>query len=245
MARFVTLTALNVNDAIPDAWVDEVKAAHDYLIFPGTDIPSGTTLAITNEFHGVTGTVTIDNISDSLGAATGQQVWLYFKGATTIRNNGGGTGNIRTSLGADMPVAVGDVIMLIYDGTFWRQASRNQGLFTTLGYVPGIGVGGTVTQITSRATAVTLNKICGAIITNGTSLANGATATFVVNNSLVAATDVVLLAVQNNPATGCLMDPSVVAVTAGTFSISYGNTTGAATTATLTIGFVVLKVPQT
>lgn len=52
-----------------------------------------------------------------------------------------------------------------------------------LGY--GAGAGGTVTQLTSKSTSVTLNKPSGAIITNNEALAGGASVIFYVNNSLV------------------------------------------------------------
>lgn len=53
-----------------------------------------------------------------------------------------------------------------------------------LGY--GTGAGGTVTQLTSKSTSVTLNKPTGRITTSSSALASGAYALFVVNNSLVA-----------------------------------------------------------
>ena len=62
-----------------------------------------------------------------------------------------------------------------------------------LGY--GTGSGGTVTQLTSKSTGVTLNKPYGQIIMNNAALAAGASVTFNVNNSVMngAATDAVLV----------------------------------------------------
>ena len=56
-----------------------------------------------------------------------------------------------------------------------------------LGYGPGAG--GTVTQATSKSTAVTLNKPSGQITMNAASLASGVTVEFVFNNSLLQPTD--------------------------------------------------------
>lgn len=53
-----------------------------------------------------------------------------------------------------------------------------------LGY--GTGAGGTVTQLTSKSTAVTLNKPTGTITMNSAALAAGASVTFVLNNTLLA-----------------------------------------------------------
>lgn len=59
-----------------------------------------------------------------------------------------------------------------------------------LGYGPGAG--GTVTQATSKATAVTLNKPCGVITMHNAALAAGAAVIFRLNNSLIALTDTVV-----------------------------------------------------
>ena len=58
----------------------------------------------------------------------------------------------------------------------------------TLGY--GAGSGGTVTQATSKATAVTLNKPSGQITMAADALAAGASVTFIVNNSTVTYADI-------------------------------------------------------
>lgn len=55
------------------------------------------------------------------------------------------------------------------------------------------GAGGTVTQLTSYSTGVTVNKTCGAItLVAGGNLSAGSLATFTVTNSKVAATDLVI-----------------------------------------------------
>ena len=60
-----------------------------------------------------------------------------------------------------------------------------------LGY--GTGSGGTVTQLTSKTTAVTLNKPSGHITMHNAALAAGATAYFTFGNSLIGANDFVNL----------------------------------------------------
>ena len=59
-----------------------------------------------------------------------------------------------------------------------------------LGY--GAGAGGTVTQATSKATAVTLNKPTGGITMNTAALAASTSVSFTLNNSLLAAADLVI-----------------------------------------------------
>lgn len=57
-----------------------------------------------------------------------------------------------------------------------------------IGY--GVGAGGTVTQATSKSTAVTLNKPCGVITTNTSSLAGNSAVIFKFNNSLITNIDI-------------------------------------------------------
>jgi hypothetical protein len=98
------------------------------------------------------------------------------------------------------------------------------------------GAGGAVTQITSRTTGVTLNKVCGAITL--VSAAGSATAaSFTVTNSAVAATDVVVLNQQSGTDKYELF---VTAVAAGSFVIT-SFTTGGTTTESPVINFAVVK----
>jgi len=75
----------------------------------------------------------------------------------------------------------------------WRRILSDGNALTTapLGYASGAG--GSVTQITSKNTAVTLNKICGSIATSNSALAAGATATFIMNNTLIEQYDEITL----------------------------------------------------
>lgn len=103
-----------------------------------------------------------------------------------------------------------------------------------LGY--GTGAGGAVTQITSRTTGVTLNKVAGAITLF--SAAGMATwASFTVTNSAVAATDTIVLSVKSGTNKYLY---SVTAVAAGSFEISFATTSGVAVDAPV-FNFAVIK----
>ena len=52
---------------------------------------------------------------------------------------------------------------------------------------------GTVTQLTDKSTAVTLNKSAGQITMNNAALANVTNVSFTLNNSIISAKDVVIL----------------------------------------------------
>ena len=101
------------------------------------------------------------------------------------------------------------------------------------------GAGGTVVQDTSRSTGVTLNTITGQITTTADSLAGLAIAAFVVTNSRVAATDVIILSkVSGDADTSCW----VSTVGAGSFTISLRNNDAvAADTTAMVINFAVIK----
>lgn len=106
----------------------------------------------------------------------------------------------------------------------------------TAGVGYSTGAGGTVTQITSRTTGVTLNKVCGTITL--LSAAGSATwSTFTVTNSTVAATDTVEI-VQASGAN--LYNVIVTKVAAGSFNVSVSAVSGTATEAP-TFNFVVTK----
>lgn len=108
-----------------------------------------------------------------------------------------------------------------------------------LGY--GTGAGGTVTQLTNRSTGVTLSKSTGAITTNNTSLAAGASATFTVTNTVVAATDVVVLSIKSGQ-TNKETTAHVSAVAAGSFGITVHNKhASTAETGSIVINFTVIK----
>lgn len=105
----------------------------------------------------------------------------------------------------------------------------------------GTGAGGAVTQITSRATGVTVNAICGAITTDTTSLAAGAEATFTVTNSAVEVGDVVAVSARSGQ-TAATSVPIVTAVAAGSFDITLTNLNAStADTGAMIINFAVIK----
>ena len=105
------------------------------------------------------------------------------------------------------------------------------------GYITGEG--GTVTQATSKATAVTLNKKCGQITMNAASLAADTTVTFVLTNSTIAATDLLVLNhVSGGTAGSYLLNAQCGA---GSVSINVRNITAGSLSEAIVIGFAVIK----
>ncbi len=110
-----------------------------------------------------------------------------------------------------------------------------------IGYVTGAG--GAVTQLTSRATGVTLNKLTGTITTNNASLAAEAAATFTVTNTAVAIGDTVVVS-QQSGSNGGNTEVFVSTVAAGSFNITVANNNpaaGTAETGAILINFAVIK----
>jgi hypothetical protein len=109
----------------------------------------------------------------------------------------------------------------------------------TAGVGYATGAGGTVTQGTSRTTTVVLSKTSGQITTTADSMAAQTPTTFTVTNTLVAATDVIIISkVSGDVDTFAWVN----SVGAGSYTITLFNThaSGADTTATV-LNVVVIK----
>ena len=105
---------------------------------------------------------------------------------------------------------------------------------SSLGYAAGSG--GSGTQLTSRATGVTLSKITGAI-TLFAAAGSATAATFTVTNTLVAATDTIVLSVKSSTNVYLVY---VTAVAAGSFNITFFTTGGTGSDSPV-INFTVIK----
>ena len=103
------------------------------------------------------------------------------------------------------------------------------------------GTGGTVTQATSKSTAVTLNKLSGDITTPTASLGNAATVSFAVNNAQVQAGDVVIANVVSGNANPGAYQVWVEAIANGGFRVVLRNITGTALSEALVVRFMVLR----
>jgi hypothetical protein len=104
------------------------------------------------------------------------------------------------------------------------------------------GAGGTVTQLTSKSTGVTLNAISGEITTSNANLVGDTSVTFTLTNSAIAATDVMIL---NHVSGGTIGKYTFNAsCAAGSASITIHNVNsggGSAEAAALVLRFAVIK----
>jgi len=99
---------------------------------------------------------------------------------------------------------------------------------------------GTVTQLTSKSTAVTLNKSAGRITMNNASLATATNATFTLNNSLISANDTVILTISGGQATPGSYNVFANALAAGSVSISLRNISGGSLSEAVEINFALI-----
>ena len=99
---------------------------------------------------------------------------------------------------------------------------------------------GTVTQLTSKSTAVTLNKPAGRITMNNESLLTATNATFTLNNSFISANDTVVLTISGGQTTPGSYNVFANALAAGTVSISLRNISGGTLSEAVVINFAIL-----
>jgi len=167
----------------------------------------------------VTGTVAVANGGTGLTALTANRI-PYASGTNTL----------------------GTSANLTYDGTTFSVAGNIRATAANImGYAPGVGVGGSVTQLTSKTTEVTLDKPCGIIVMNNAPLAGGAQVQFVLNNSLVASVDAVILNVNYSGQ----YQAWVSGFTAGKVYIDVRNITGGSLSDAITLNFAIIKGSNT
>lgn len=120
-----------------------------------------------------------------------------------LYNDGTTQRNLTTGTAAGVGVSTSNILLTTYASNTAGAVSSPIAQFVVdtnatlisvtgaLGY--GTGSGGSVTQATSKATAVTLNTPTGVIVTNAASLGANTTVAFQVNNSLVQTTDSIII----------------------------------------------------
>jgi hypothetical protein len=108
-----------------------------------------------------------------------------------------------------------------------------------LGY--GTGSGGAVTQITSKATGVTLNKTNGQITMHNAALAAAASVAFNVTCDKVTSKDTVIACHSNDGGTAGSYVVQVTVAAAGVFGLRVTNVSGGSLSEAVVINFAVIK----
>lgn len=200
------------------------------------------------------GDVTITHAADALAFAGAANGYTFTHPVKPSANDGAALGSTALQW-SDLFLADGAVLNFNNGGYTITHSlnllSFSQGIFTTGGITssanirtnnPGAGIGystgagGTVTQITSRTTGVTLNTSSGAI-TMFSAAGSATAASFTVTNSSVTATDTIDLVQKSGTNLYVFV---VTAVAAGSFVITFFTTGGTATDAPV-ISFNLIK----
>lgn len=240
--RFVALDtarAADINDALDElsAGLDEasvdIESALDVVADATTQAGIATTQAGIATTKASEASASAVSAAASASAATTHIARTDNPHSTTKAHVG--LGNADNTSDATKPVSAAAQSALD------SKVDKSSPIFNVIsGY--GAGAGGTVTQATSKSTAVTLDKPNGQITMNSATLAGGGSVSFVVNNSLVTSTDRVLV-------TGdyiSVVDPSnyrvELAYTAtGSFKVRVTNVSGSDLSQALVIGFALIR----
>lgn len=106
----------------------------------------------------------------------------------------------------------------------------------------GTGSGGTVTQLTSKSTAVTLNKPCGTITMHNAALAAGASVYFQFNCNLATIYDALYVEIAYPGSSfGNYRVETIGAPSSGAFYIKVTNVSGSSLSEAISITFILLK----
>lgn len=225
-----------------------------------TSVDLGTTAPVLHFTIGRTGTATIDTVSGATsqsalimtGATTGAIWHILVNSATSfligVEQNAGGailtgsTGNacVLTST-STAPIEFG-VLQAIKARL--TNAGKFECLIATGGIGYGVGAGGTVTQITSKATSVTLDKVTGQITMQAASLAAATSVSFTLANSAIAVTDVVVVNVKSG-GTANAYQATISSIAAGSCAITLRNITAGALAEAVVLQFAVIKGSNT
>lgn len=98
---------------------------------------------------------------------------------------------------------------------------------------------GTVTQATSKSTAVTLDKSAGQITMNNAALASATNVTFTLNNSFISENDILILNVSGGATSGAY-NCWVSGLSAGSASITLRNISGGSLSEAVVINFALI-----
>jgi hypothetical protein len=99
---------------------------------------------------------------------------------------------------------------------------------------------GTVTQDTSKATAITLNKSAGTVTMNNATLNATTSVNFTLNNSKISAGDAVILSLVSGAATPGTYTLWVTALAAGSATITLRNISGGNLSEAVVFNFVIV-----
>jgi hypothetical protein len=154
-------------------------------------------------------------------------------------------GEVTTSMLADGAVTLAKIVAAGANNTFLARSTASGGNYealvtTTTGLGFYTGAGGLVTQASTKATAFTLNTMCGQITTASDGLAHSTTVSATWTNSKIAATDVVIINHKSGGTIGAYVFNVSCGAGTATLYITNNQTSGTLSD-TIVLSFVVIK----
>ena len=154
-------------------------------------------------------------------------------------------GEVTTSMLADGAVTLTKIVDAAANNTFLARSTSGIGDYealvtTTTGLGFYTGAGGMVTQASTKATAFTLNNMCGQITTAADSLTHATVVSAVWTNNKIAATDVVIINHKSGGTIGAYVFNVSCGAGTATLYITNNQTAGSLSEA-LVLSFVVIK----
>ena len=156
---------------------------------------------------------------------------------------------VTTAKVLDNNVTIAKIVAAGANNTFLARSTAGAGNYealdtatTGLGYYTGAG--GEVSQLTSKATAITLNKVCGEITTFGDALNANTIVSAVWYNTRIYTSDVVIINHKSGGTIGAYTF-NVSCILNGAATLTIRNNTASNLTETLVLNFVVIKGVKT
>jgi hypothetical protein len=229
--KVVALSGFDTTNGVPKVVLADADVVSHLGLFVTKDAIANGAMG-----HVYKGGLSAANLNTNGASAAGDPVYLdTTAGGFTV--TAPTAGNARQFQVGSVVVKSATVGQIAWDISFHGPDKYATGDFNGIGF--GAGDGGVVTQATNKSTGVTLSKKSGQITLNGAALGSDTTVSFVLTNTFIEATDLLIL---NHISGGTAGSYSLNAqCAAGSATINVRNYTAGSLSEAIVIGFVLVK----